>query len=296
LDPRVLSQWTKEAKETPPLARGSMRAEIDSLTQVVKRVYLDSEDRTGKIEIYSYPDPKCRYINAIDPSQGNQDGDWTVGYLMCVETGDQVAEFRAKIDPDLAVDQLEYLSIWYNKALTAIEMNGGYGVPYLRHFADRLTVPIYERQQLDRITKQYTKRHGWLTSVNTRSALFAELKYAVRTESIKIRSLTTLQEARTLWENSVGKIEARPGHHDDGIMAGGIAQKVRNDVLEGETEEKEKERKSKSPVAMLNRQLKKQLREEKKPSIRRIKSKLPLKTTKRGGRRPLNRDKRRSRI
>jgi hypothetical protein len=165
----------------------------------------------------------------------------------------------------------------------------------MRHFADRQTLPLYEREALDRQTRQFTKRPGWITSNQTRSALISELKYSVRMEKVKTRSLETLKEARTLWQNAVGKIEARPGHHDDGIMAFGIALMGRNYLLGLETVEREKERQAKSPVAHFNKLLKKQMREERKTDLHKIKSKLPVKRTGRMGRR-LNRDKRRSRV
>ena len=295
LDPRVLSLWTKEAKETPPVGRGSMRATVNKITDVIEKVYLDGEDKTGNVEIYAYPNPASRYVLAVDCAQGVADGDYHVGSVVEVETGDQVAEYRSKVDPDLAVDQLEYLGIWYNKALLLIEMNGGFGVPFMRHFADRQSLPLYERETMDRLTRMLTKRPGWITSGGTRSALFTELKYSVRMERVKIRSMETLKEARTLHLNAVGKIEARAGHHDDGIMAFGIALMGRNYIIGLETVEREKERQAKSPVAFLNKQLKQKMKEENRSGLHKIKAKLPVKKSGKTGR-PLRRDSRRSRI
>lgn len=301
LDPQIIAKWTKEAKENPPLSRGAMRADVNQLTQEVERVWFDSEDKTGKIEIYEYPKEDCRYILAIDPSGGNADGDWQIGFMLNVETGDQAAEFRAKQDPDLCVDQLEYMALWFKaktqrSALVSIEMNGGFGAPFLRHFADRMTCDLYEREQLDRITRNLTKRHGWLTSSQTRPQLIAELKYATRMEKWKVKSIETLRECRTLWENPAGrKVEARPGFHDDGPLAGGQSLMVRNWMLGLETIEKEQERKSKSPVAALNREMKQIMRKEREGGLKNIKASLPITRTGITGRRR-NADGRRSRI
>jgi hypothetical protein len=262
LDPAILSKWSKEAEKTPPKDKGRMIAREIRPGQLM--VSFDSMDRTGKIEIYDYPDSHCRYVMGLDPSQGVEGGDWTVAVVLDVDTGDQVAEFRATIDPDLAVDQVEWLGIFYNNAYTIIEVNGGYGWPYVRHLEDRGTLPMYERKAYDRKTKQYLKRPGWDTTMKTRPLIITELKEAVRKEKIHLRSIETLKECRSLWENETGKIEARPGKHDDGPFAVGIAQICRNEMLGVQREKEEEERLSKDFVRRLNLMSSRRKRDEKK--------------------------------
>jgi hypothetical protein len=230
-------------------------------------VAFDDEDRGGKIEIYEYPDPHHRYVMGLDPSQGVDGGDWTVAFVMDVDSGDQVAEFRATIDPDLAVDQIEWLGIYYNRAYAIIEVNAGYGGPYVRHLADRNTLELYEQKRYDRTVRQFMKKPGFDTTTRTRPLLITEAKTSVRKEIAKIRSLETLKECRTLWENDVGKIEARPGHHDDGFFAYALCLIARNEILGIETMQQEEERKQASFLLQLNRKSRR-LDKERKAKIR----------------------------
>jgi hypothetical protein len=270
LDPAVLSEWAKDAEKNPPVAKGRMIAREIRPGQIV--VSFDSMDRTGKIEIYEYPDPHNRYVMAIDPSQGVEGGDWTVGFVLDVDSGDQVAEFRATIDPDLAVDQLEWLGIFYNAAYTGIESNAGYGLPYTIHMKQRGTLPMYTTKTWDRGLKTYTKKLGFFTTTKTRPTLVTETKESVRKKRCKIKSSETLKECRTLHENETGKVEARPGKHDDGWMAYGIALILRNEVLGIERQEQEEERKQKDFVRILNMR---SARERAKEKVK-IQSKVPV--------------------
>jgi len=212
----------------------------------------DPEDRQGKIEVYELPDSHQRYVLGLDASNGVSGGDWTVAVVLSVDSGLQVAEYRAVIDPDLATDQIEALALWYNRALCAVEVSGGYGMPFLRYLLDRKSCPIYERVAFDKMERAFVKRPGWDTNVKTRPLLVSEMRHAVRTEQIQLRSLVTISECRTLHERKsgehLGKIEARPGCHDDGFMAAGIAQQARLHIQGTERKREEAERKESSFV------------------------------------------------
>lgn len=260
LDPRVLAVWARESKETPPLAKGSMIGREVRPGQMI--VSFDQDNSAGHVEIYEWPDPNKHYVLGVDPSQGNADGDWQVGFVMDIDSGDQVAEYRAKLDPDIAVNQVEWLAIYYNRAHVIIEVNGGYGWPFVRHLEDRNTVPMYERMALDKKTRQYAKKPGWDTTMKTRPMIISEMKEAVRKERAKVRSERTIAEMRTLHENDYGKVEARPGYHDDGAMAYGITLIYRNQLLGEETRKQEQERKNSSIIRRLDAKLKRQRRQE----------------------------------
>lgn len=243
LDQRVLAKWAKAADDTPVKARIRMSSrERDTLPPIVG---YEMEDRGGKVEIYHWPDESPdekrpgkysrQYVMGVDCSQGTSDGDWTVAIVLDVDSGDQVAEFRARIDPDLAVDQIEWLGLFYNAALTAIEVTGGHGGPFVRHIHQRGHLPLYERKTYDRGIGQWTKKPGWDTTTKTRPDLVTESKVSVRNETCKLHSKETIRECRLLWENPSGKIEGRPGFHDDGWIAYSIALIVRNEKLGFET-------------------------------------------------------------
>jgi hypothetical protein len=116
---------------------------------------------------------------------------------------------------------------------------------------------VYERTTVDRFTKQYVKRPGWDTNAKTRAMLFKELRRAVRKETCRIKSRATLSECRTLHEAKPknktqvkvdsGKIEARPGKKDDGVMGFGIAHTVALEITDM-TRKSEDDKRKETPM------------------------------------------------
>lgn len=251
LDQRVLARWAKEAKARGPKAIVRMAARERPDGEVV--VSVEEDDRGGRVEIYEWPnhvngeeDRKSRhsYVMGVDTSLGTESGDWQVACVLDIETGEQVAEFRAKMDTDIAVDQIEWLGLFYNNAYTGIETSGGYGIPFIRHIHDRGLLNLYERESFDRYSRTYMKKPGWDTNTKTRPLIVSETKTMVREELCRLWSLETITECRLLHENDQGKIEARATFHDDGWIAYGIAGILRNKKLGYEPGKAEREAKS----------------------------------------------------
>lgn len=259
LDQKVLAQWAKDAKANPPLA--TIRMTARELPDGKLAVGYEEDDRGGHVEIYEWPDhengvldekSKHRYTMGVDCSQGTSDGDWQIGFVMDVETGGQVAEFRAKMDPDIAVDQIEWLALFYNNAYTGVEISGGYGWAFIRPLHDRALVELYERVAYDRTNKKKVMKPGWDTNVKTRPMLVSETKSMVREQRCVIRSIETINECRLLHEDDSGKIQARNGFHDDGWIGYGIAGILRNEKLGYETSKVKQEQSKNEFLTMLN--------------------------------------------
>ena len=251
LDPLTLAKWAKDAKDTPPLLKGTFKLHPGDLMGDKPGIEW-RDDPTGKIEIYEHPKPKERYVAFLDPSTGVSGSDWQVCFVMNVESGDQAAEFRATMDPHEAVDQVEALCIHYNVKKLAIECTGGYGSPFIKHMIDRKSVPLYETKAWHKWTQQYLNKPGWDTNTKTRPLMVSESKEAVRKGRCKIKSEVTIRECRTLYESPTGKVEARPPNKDDGWMAYAGCLILRNEEISGEKRQQETDRKSKSIVRHLN--------------------------------------------
>lgn len=274
LDGVILSKWTKEAMELDP-TKGRMVGKEVSLGQIIAG--LDPDDRHGKTTIWEHPRKGHRYVAGMDCASGQdvEEGDFHVCIVLDVDSGDQVAEYRSKDDADIAVDEIELLSIYYNLDMLGIENNSGWGTPFIKHLVERGTVKLYEREVLDRFTRKFTKQPGWNTSTKTRPLIVSETKESVRKELCRIRSEVTLAECRTLHENAVGKIEARSNKHDDGWIAYGITCIMRNRVLGIETAKDKVERKMNSFVRNIQKQYRAKRQAEKR-KITAIKTRLPV--------------------
>jgi hypothetical protein len=231
LDPVTIAKWQKlSADEKPTLYRFEVTENRMGEVSVATE-----EDPMGKTRVWEEPEPDVLYCMGVDPSGGHDDGDWQVASVLRVDTGDQVAEFRARMDTDLAIDQIEGLGIYFNEAYTGVEVNS-YGMPYARSLEDRGTLPMFEREIPDRKEPgKMNKMIGWQTGPKTRDALYLEVRRAFRMDTGRVRSMATLHEARTLTvtvtTSRVERIEARVGCHDDGIMAYGIARMMRNRIM-----------------------------------------------------------------
>lgn len=258
LDPRVLAEWAKEAKDNPFLAKGYFKTTLNQMTGVPIPEFVEDAG-TGKVEIYEWPKIKqadsrhnCRYVAFLDTATGVEGSDWQICYVMNVDTGDQAAEYRHTTDPDEVCDQVEALCILFQVKKLAIEVTGGYGIPFIKHFCHRQTVPMYERKAWHKGTQQFLNVPGWDTNTKTRPIMVSESKEAVRMRRCKIKSEQTIRECRTLYESPTGKVEGRPPNHDDGWMAYSGCLVLRNEEIEGEKKREETDRKSKSIVRHLN--------------------------------------------
>lgn len=244
LDSYVIAKWEKEAKALEPRRVRFILKETEKGWKSTPE-----QDDEGYTLLFEPPDVKRRYVAALDPSEGFAHSDWQVCTVLDLDSGDQVAEFRARLEPQIAVDQVEGLCLYYNNAFLAVEVQGG-GRSFQRHLALRGTIPLYERETFDRVggISYPVKKGGWVTTEDNRKDLFSELRTSVREERCRIRSLVTLIECRTLWEKQIGdyrgRIEARPGKHDDGVMAHGIALLIRNKFVKDQTVEEVTERKA----------------------------------------------------
>jgi hypothetical protein len=157
----------------------------------------------------------------------------------------------------------------FNKAYVGVEVSGGYGWPFVSFLAQRLHlsgISLYERVAYDRRggVKVKVKRPGWDTNTKTRPILVAITKQMVRSETCVIRSQTTIAECQTLWSNPDRgeKVEARPGYHDDGWMAYGIACHLRNEKSGYVSEEMVEEKKRHALFAFVDKETEEKKRYE----------------------------------
>jgi hypothetical protein len=237
LDPTTLAKWAKESAE---LHTKTVHFTLVENRRGEMEITVDVDD-IGRTTIFRDPHPDEKYVMGVDPNGGSKDenGDWFVAIVQRVKDGEQVAEFRARMDPDQAVDQVEALGYYYNQAYTGVEANT-YGLPVCRALEDRGTLPMYEREIPDRRQPNVVNKFiGWLTTNKTRNMVFTEIRRAVREGLCPVRSMATISEMRTLCVNRnaqsrLERIEARQGCHDDGVMAYGIAMMMRNRQIDPE--------------------------------------------------------------
>lgn len=168
-------------------------------------------------EIYKEPVEGHEYIIAIDAAAGIIEGDYACIQVFDRTDKEQVAEYYAKMPPDVLAEQTMSAGRLYNNALLVPEVDGP-GLALLRLLLDDYP-DIYRRSN----STAWTQAWGWKTSQQSRASSISELATAIRIGSCRFYSKRFLKECLTFIYNQGGKPEALPGSHDDAVMACAIA-------------------------------------------------------------------------
>ncbi len=181
----------------------------------------------GALTIWKKPEPGHRYVMGADPSKGvdvsaakrGDDPDFSVGFLIDADTGDQVALLRARIRPVAFAEYLALVGKWYNWALLVPEANDAGFIDALVRTGYPLEW-VYQRQRdpTDRRPSRI-EEIGFETTSLTREWLVAAAEDAIRNVTITIRSSVVIQECVRFVIKPNGKKEHQDGAHDDCVLA-----------------------------------------------------------------------------
>jgi len=190
--------------------------------------------------IWRYPETGKNYIISADVAKGDG-SDYSTAQIICVETFEQVAEYRGQIDMGRFGDLLVSWAMDYNQALLIPE-NNNYGWATIQSILNSnypnlfwydkkfkgLVFPEFKEE----INKE-KKDPGWVTSTKTRPLVLQNLlqllQEAVKVDfgGITIRSSRFVEEL-TSWGYYQGRLDHAPGKHDDLIFAMAIGAFVKS--------------------------------------------------------------------
>jgi len=177
--------------------------------------------RNGELEIWLPPLKGKAYLVAVDPAGGGSEGDYSAAQVLELETGLQCAEFAGHVGGLELAQLVTALATEYNRAWLVVERNNhGSGVLAL----------IETACGYGRIYRQGGQA-GWLTTSVSRPAALGRLDAGLveRPECFQSRKL--LAECRSFVRLPDGRSGARPGTHDDRVMAMAIALGARAEIL-----------------------------------------------------------------
>lgn len=180
---------------------------------------------TGPWMVWHKPVPGNRYVVSVDVSSGGST-DYSGIQVICVETLEQCAEFQGKLDPDLVGQESYRIGRIYNNALIVPEVTGGWGFSVEQELK-RLRYPnLYTKRIMDRLSRKYTDRTGWDTTMKTRAHMLDTLERLIREKEIGIYSLRLIPELGTFVRDDAGRPAAQPGCCDDLVISFAIAATV----------------------------------------------------------------------
>lgn len=179
--------------------------------------------REENFTVYKPPKPGRTYVCGCDSSENKgEKGDYSVAVVFDRETGEEVAFYRGKIDPDKFGEVLFRIGSYFNTALLAPEINSS-GISVIDTLRRLIYPNLYFRPaSFDKITGGISERLGWKTTSLTRPKMIDKFREMFREGSILIHSEPILTEMMTFVYNMAGKAEAMSGSHDDTVMAASI--------------------------------------------------------------------------
>jgi hypothetical protein len=177
--------------------------------------------RNGELDIWLPPIRGKEYLVAVDPAGGGSEGDYSAAQVVELDTGLQCAEFAGHVGGLELARLVTALAAEYNQAWLVVERNNhGSGVLALAE-----TVCEYKR-----IYRQGGQA-GWLTTSMSRPAALGRLDAGLVDRPECFQSRRLLGECRSFVRLPDGGSGARPGTHDDRVMAMAIALGARAEML-----------------------------------------------------------------
>lgn len=179
----------------------------------------------GGLRVWEEPRPGQAYIISADVAEGLTQGDFSNADVINHRTGDQVAQWHGKMDPDQFGVLLMALGKRYNLALLAVERNN-HGLTVVTLLVNEGYPNIYAEMVPEPPGKP-RKRYGWVTNSATRPLIIDNLVSEVRDDCHGIRCKESFEEMMGFKIQDNGKMEADRGRHDDRVLSLAIGKHLR---------------------------------------------------------------------
>ena len=237
-------RWFAQEYDCDFASSGHTVIDSEILLYYQKELVRDPIERRGMggdYWIWKYPDYNRSYMVTADVSRGDGE-DYSTFHIIDVESLEQVAEFRGKVDTQIFGNMLIAAATEYNNALLVID-NKNIGWSVVQVAIDKGYKNLYYSYKHDPYTDEYIqlmKRYdlkdksnmvpGFTTTTAIRPVLISKLDIYMREKSPIIYSSRLINELFTfIWLN--GKPQAAPSYNDDLTMAFCIGLYIRDTAL-----------------------------------------------------------------
>lgn len=191
----------------------------------------------GDLWIWVDPDYSMQYIVAADVARGDG-ADYSAFHVICVETTEQVAEFKGKLPTREFAHLLMAIASEYNNALLSVE-NSSIGWDVVNEILEKGYQNFYHspRGNVDMSMEAYSRRvennqtvPGFSIGQAIRPLVISKMESYIRDRVLTFYSKRLLNELRTfVWIH--GKPQAMKGYNDDLVMSIGQALYLRDTAM-----------------------------------------------------------------
>lgn len=174
-----------------------------------------------------------QYVAFVDVAAGEEmtsTGDTDYHAIQVIDhlTGEQCAEYRSRSDRDQLALEAYKAAAYFNNALLAVEVTGGYGLGVAEDLWKKYGYRRMYRQRPVGVTREKAQRKlGWDTTRKTKPKMEDIAAELLREESHGIKSLALVGEMATYVRFDSGRHGADTDQHDDLLVAWMGAQRVR---------------------------------------------------------------------
>lgn len=181
------------------------------------------EHPQGLTRIFIPPEPGKVYVIGGDPTGMGPQGSKACAQVLTIYNDKitQVATVHGRIESDTFGRLMTYLGKYYNNALLAPEISGGYGIATIREIQKMNYWNIYTKKA------EINPKYGWVTSNTTRTPMLESLRLYINRGQIDIRDPYTVEELfGFIYEPKTEDPVSKKGYLSDTVMALAIAVQV----------------------------------------------------------------------
>lgn len=187
-----------------------------------------SDDPGCVVRVWQEPVVGRKYGVACDIASGSG-MDFSSAHVLDLEAFEIAAVLHGRLDQDLLAYQLHFLGRWFNNAVVAPEVGGGWGEAVILSLRDgrdgRPPYPnVYLHKDEGRTNRPLRQAYGFPMTSKTRPVVLGGLERVVREQSLPWIDAGTLFECQTfVHRDTQPSPRASDGCNDDRVMSLGIA-------------------------------------------------------------------------
>lgn len=233
-DTEALSSRTLD-KRIPPMW-------IEACYREMKGIRVRESPALFGLTIFLAPEPGVRYVIGADPAEGNPTSDDSSLTVVKVDSGEEVATFSGKFEPDVFAMYLTQISVFYNYAPALVERNnhGHAVIQWLEEHSRRVRLlPGHDAEPKKAPRGKVRKKNkaGWLTNKLGKAILYTICTEHFRTcanfdeeggkSTIVLHDFTTYQQLMSI---EGATLSAPEGDMDDRATSYSLAQAGRDQL------------------------------------------------------------------